>query len=333
MAGAARIPGAGGRCSATANRLFSGATKMQARAGYTLFDLVVALFLAAIVLLFMLIAIPRGREQARLAACQKNLGQIGLALGLYDQSQGQLPSISALEPLDDSGRKEGRGPLKIMLEALGQADFMSLAPNSGLPRPTGPVPGEIAVPGFVCSSDPRATSGLFPAPISYRGSTGGDPLGKTGLFALGRRLTLTEIEDGQGSSYTASFSERLVGDGASGRGALGNFAEVVGPLPDKGCSPSWLEGQSARWRGDAGATWVVAGYRCTLYNHAAPPNASLSCVAADGRSAFMGASSGHLRGVNLLMLDASVKLILPSIDAKVWKRFATVAEPVEPSGE
>jgi hypothetical protein len=57
------------------------------------------------------------------------------------------------------------------------------------------------------------------------------------------------------------------------------------------------------------------------------PGSSLSCVALDGRSAYMGASSGHSRGINLLMLDGVVKLVLPSIDSKVWRNFAAVADP------
>ena len=80
-----------------------------------------------------------------------------------------------------------------------------------------------------------------------------------------------------------------------------------------------LKDRRARWHGDAGSSWVVADYRSTLYNHALLPNAPLSCVAADGQTAFMGASSGHVRGVNLLMLDGSVKLVLPTIDRRVWK--------------
>jgi hypothetical protein len=47
-------------------------------------------------------------------------------------------------------------------------------------------------------------------------------------------------------------------------------------------------------------------------------------MAVDGESAFMGASSGHVRGVNLLMMDASVKLVVPSIDPIVWREFASI---------
>ena len=51
-------------------------------------------------LLFLLMAMPRGRESARLAACQKNLAQIGLALALYDQTQRCLPTIGEPARID-----------------------------------------------------------------------------------------------------------------------------------------------------------------------------------------------------------------------------------------
>ena len=41
----------------------------------------------------------------------------------------------------------------------------------------------------------------------------------------------------------------------------------------------------------------------------------------------MGASSGHVRGVNLLMLDGAVKLVVPTIAPAVWREFATFQEP------
>jgi len=291
-------------------------------------DLIVVLFLVTVLVLVMLMAMPRGREQARLTACQKNLAQIGLALALYDQTQHQLPTIDKPEPVDDAGQGGGPGPLKILLQTSGRADFLGLAPNSPPPPPTGPVPGEVAVPGFVCSSDPNATAGLFRAPISYRGSTGDDHLGRNGVFAPGRRISPAEIEQGNGSSYTAAFSERLVGDGFDGHLSPWNYAAAAGPLPAGGCSLNWLKDRAARWRGDAGSSWAAAGYRSTLYNHALQPGSPSSCMALDGQSAFMGASSGHTRGVNLLMLDGSVKLVQPSIDSKVWRNFAAIAGPV-----
>ena len=70
------------------------------RAGYTAVDVLVVLLLIGIVFFFLLMAMPRGRESARLAGCQKNLAQIGLALGLYDQTQGCLPTIGEPAPIE-----------------------------------------------------------------------------------------------------------------------------------------------------------------------------------------------------------------------------------------
>jgi len=38
----------------------------------------------------------------------------------------------------------------------------------------------------------------------------------------------------------------------------------------------------------------------------------------------MGASGGHPRGVNMLLLDGSVSLVVSTINAKVWKEFAGI---------
>ena len=96
--------------------------------GYTAADLLVALLLIAVFALIVLMAMPRGREQARLTACQKNLAQIGLALALYDQSQRRLPTIGHPASIDAPGREEDPGPLKILLETFGLESFQARAP-------------------------------------------------------------------------------------------------------------------------------------------------------------------------------------------------------------
>ncbi len=41
----------------------------------------------------------------------------------------------------------------------------------------------------------------------------------------------------------------------------------------------------------------------------------------------MGASSGHVNRVNVLMLDGSLKVITPTIDPKIWAGMGTVGSP------
>ena len=75
-------------------------------------------------------------------------------------------------------------------------------------------------------------------------------------------------------------------------------------------------------RGDAGSSWLKSDWRSTLYNHALTPNAPVGCVADDGHSAFMGASSGHVSGVNVLFCDGRVRTYTPRIDPKLWREWA-----------
>lgn len=86
------------------------------------------------------------------------------------------------------------------------------------------------------------------------------------------------------------------------------------------------------WRGDAGSNWLPADYRYTLYTHAEVPGAVASRVALDGLSSDVGASSAHVGGVNVLMLDGSARLVAPSIDPDVWRAMGSVGpESAEPS--
>ena len=78
--------------------------------GVTLVEVIVVFAIVAIALLFLLMMMPRGREQARLLACQKNLGQIGKALAIYHQTEHQLPAIVALAGIDEPNAHEIAGP-------------------------------------------------------------------------------------------------------------------------------------------------------------------------------------------------------------------------------
>jgi Protein of unknown function (DUF1559) len=296
---------------------------LRRRNGLSLADVVVLLVLMGAVAMLLMMGVSRGREQARLVGCRKNLAQIGFALALYDQMHGHLPEIGPIGAPDGAADRQSPGPLKVLLETLQLPDLTELRDQNSRPEPRpGQVPGEIPVPGFVCASDPNALAGRFRAPISYRATTGDNFRGDNGAFAIRSKFGLAAIEAGDGLSYTSAFSERLVGDDQPGHAASINY-EVVPSLPTSGGCPPLSD--PAAWRGDAGSSWIAAGYQSTLYNHALPPNGQPSCMATDGRSAYLGASSGHVVGINLLLLDGSVSTIRPSINLKVWRDYATIA--------
>jgi len=289
-------------------------------------DVLVVFGVVSVAGLFAIMALARGRESARSSTCQRNLGQIGVALAYYGQLQRALPMIgepTTIDPPPAPG-SAGPGPLKSLLETLGVSSLLGIEPDGrNLDRLKGPMLQGVAVPGFFCASDPNALGRIFPSPVSYRATTGDDPEGRTGGFAFGGRSSLAAIEAADGLSYTAAFSERLIGNGLS-RQAPENYSLEVGPITEQGDAAGESISIPTDWHGDAGSSWAVAGWPSTLYNHFATPGAAISLVARDGRTASMGASSGHPSGVGLLLFDGSVRRIARTINRDVWREFATV---------
>lgn len=295
------------------------------RRGVTRGDVIVLILLIAGTGVLVLMGLSRARETARLAGCTRNLGQIGFALALYDQMHGSLPQVGTPAAPDLQSEDRPPGPLRMMLEELDIPDFTDLRDPKTRPESrSGGAPVERVVPGFFCTSDPNALSGRLPAPVSYRAATGATQAGTDGAFAPGRRWSLADVEARDGLSYTAAFSERLVG--GDPRNAMPLYHVVPPPLPKDRCEAATA---ANRWRDDAGSSWFAAEYRSTLYNHALTPNGFPSCIASDGRTAFMGASSGHVRGVNVLRLDGSVALTAPTIAPGVWRSLAAIRQPAE----
>ncbi|AGA25818.1 DUF1559 family PulG-like putative transporter [Singulisphaera acidiphila] len=285
------------------------------RDGFSLVEVIIVLVVLAIFVLVLAMRMPRQREVARRAACQKNLMQIGVALLIYERSAGHLPVVPAL------GTEASRhgSPLRALLEELSVPDLRDVTDPEHPPvRAAGFVAREQRVPGFICPSDPNATAGFFPATISYRANAGDTPDGQNGAFSPGRKLRLADVEAGDGLEFTAAFSERLVGTNRPTH-APANYAEVAGPILANGCPPL----ESAPWKGDAGASWYASSWQSTLYQHAITPNAAPSCIAQDQRSAEMGASSGHLGTVNVLILDGSVRTYSETVDPQIWSKLAT----------
>lgn len=283
------------------------------RRGLSAVEIIVASVFVLIATACLLIAIPRAREGSRRATCQRNLMQIGMALSLYHQSAGRLPTAGL----------DGDSPITAMLTTLGQADFAAFRDPKVAPprRSVGPI-AERTILGLLCPTDRDAFAGTFPAPVSYRSNTGDTADGRGGPFAIGLTVTLAEVEAGDGASYTASFAERLVGDGRNGAPAPSAYARVPGPIGESGCP----ESPDSSWWGDAGSSWLRADWRSTLYGHLPPPGAG-SCIAEDGRTAFLGASSAHREGVHVLLLDGSLRTYLPSVAPGVWRGLGTIGEP------
>jgi prepilin-type N-terminal cleavage/methylation domain-containing protein/prepilin-type processing-associated H-X9-DG protein len=289
------------------------------RTGLTLPELLIVLAIVGALLLLILLALPARRETARLVGCQRNLGQIGLAVRLYAVTfDDDLPPI---EPLSSGGP----GPLALLLQVVDEADFTTLRPDI-TPRAAqdlAPIV-ERRVQGFICPSSVGEVPADFTAPVSYRANAGSSTAGGDGPFAPGRRTSRLAIDAADGLAYTAAFSERLLGNGRPVE-SPDTYALVTGPIGASGCG----EPAPSAWRGDAGASWARADWVSTLYNHARPPGAAPSCVAADGATALMGTSSGHAGRVHVLMLDGSVKSYRTQVAPAIWHALGSTKSSTE----
>ncbi|MHC5538177.1 DUF1559 family PulG-like putative transporter, partial [Singulisphaera rosea] len=213
------------------------------RRGLSAVEVLVVIAVLGILVLTLMMVLPRRFETSRRVSCQRNLMQIGMALALYDQQAGHLPTILGLGTTDGSPRDS---PLAALLDTLGLADFRGLSDlKTPRERKAGAIPKEQPVPGFICPSDRNSTAGLFPAPVSYRATTGDSADATDGGFSPGKVLRLADIEAGDGLSYTAAYSERLVGNNRA-VAALENYGRVAGPLGPGGCPPI----PSSSWLGD-----------------------------------------------------------------------------------
>ena len=63
------------------------------RRGTSPVEVLIVVAIVGLLILMAMMALPRGRENARLASCNGNLMQIGKAMAWYDSSVGHLPAI------------------------------------------------------------------------------------------------------------------------------------------------------------------------------------------------------------------------------------------------
>lgn len=290
----------------------------NSRGGLTLPEVLLAAAICVTAALFLLMRLPRGREQARATACMSNLNQIGQSLGYYVESTGGYPvneswtgpvaqaGSSVLVKLRDQGKLWGFADVKGQIEGTSK-------PKSG-DRPA--VPAGLRCPSDRSSGPPSATN--------YRANAGAEPAGASGPFAIGKRVKPAEVEAADGLAFTAAFAERLMGttSGEPGRADYLVVENCDHVAAERLVSPA----ADATWLRDAGHDWSRGDWPMTLYQHGLRPNAPVSAVARKGNCAAMGSSSGHQGLVHVLLLDGSVRPWRDTVDAGVWKRLGSYAD-------
>ncbi|MFL5328513.1 MAG: DUF1559 domain-containing protein [Gemmataceae bacterium] len=307
---------------------------MRRPRGFSLIELLIVISIIAVLIGLLLPAVQKAREAANRTSCGNNLKQIGLALHQYHDVCRHFPP--------------GRGaPLPVIFSAhayllpfieqtslQGAIDFSS-APAT-FSSATTTYPGTANYPAatsvvriFLCPSDP--SPGQVPGSpygaTNYAANAGSGRVGygtltnADGVFFQNSAIALTDITDG--TSLTAAFSERMLGNGDAGSTDLTTIVLML-PAGDDTTAGACSYPGSGTIYAERGEKWIVGNYGNTIYNHSLQPNsAAPDCTNTQQQKARLAARSTHPGGIQVLACDGAVHFIANSINAITWQALAT----------
>lgn len=323
------------------------------RYGFTVVELMVSIAIVAGLVALLLPAVQSSREAARRIRCQNSLKQIGLAFSGHETSHRALPA--GYGPYNASnGTGLGVAPIAQTLEWLEQPALKQhLDPNSySISFRYGPelwpTWSRTLIPVLLCPSDKGLPGTNFVA------CTGSHPAGnQTGLNDLGRgafssirQIPARDIVDGL--SNTVAASERIQSDESTTSFAPREDLWGTGIYVDWTRGADWFEQlcgalstSPVSYYPHVGWSWDNAEYGGGLYNHVSTPNSAISdCISTPqispppqrfniidrfGNIGMSSARSRHPGGVNVLLLDGSVRFVADSIDRRIWRFIGTIS--------
>jgi prepilin-type N-terminal cleavage/methylation domain-containing protein/prepilin-type processing-associated H-X9-DG protein len=320
------------------------------RQAFTLIELLVVIAIIGVLVALIMPAVQAARESARRTQCVNNLKQIGIALLGYHDAVSSFPDGYIVMRCGDGVSANLCVPMLGIGEetnvVLGILPYLDQRPmfdgwNFTLP---------IGCPKCYCAGDVNLTSrsvrlSVYQCPsdpmpkgvISYRGVTGSVPYSvpaleifnddraPDGVFYNGSAVSISDVTDG--TSNTVMFTERLQGAGSGNVGQTRAAAKSVNFASGVACNATY--GSSFTRQG----MQYGGGYASYLTNFTRLPNskrpACLSHLISDDtpepEGTFDGPSSMHSGGVNLLMVDGSVKFVKDTINVKTWSALSTIA--------
>jgi prepilin-type N-terminal cleavage/methylation domain-containing protein len=308
------------------------------RTAFTLVELLVVIAIIGILVALLLPAVQAAREAARRSQCLNNMKQIGLAMHNYHDTFKTFP-------FGQDGTGDRYSAISLLLPFMEQKPLHdSIDFNLPYNAPINNAARLTELPMLRCPSDrlnPMPQTGGATnymankgSGIVWRNATGANAnmAPPNGVFYYHSRTRFADILDG--TSNTASFSERILSDGSNA--IVSPIADVffhpgAPTTPDQAvqmCDALDITNLANQFPLFMGAPWIDGQH---TYLHVDVPN-SRSCGFFLTMRASMPPSSRHPGGVLLLLCDGSTRFVSETINLATWRGIGT-RDGSEPIGE